>query len=242
MGKKKRIQNLSQLKDLKLKKDKDDAYTLPYEKKARPDAAETERNEPADEELFMAAMHGVKNLEGGGRQVTPAQQPAATALSVDPEERARNDLQRFLRGEVEFELEYTEEYMYGYVRGLDIKTFQQLKAGALSVEAHLDLHGMTSVQARDSLHFFIRESYMQGHRCVLVVTGRGHNSPGGQSVLRRETEGWLTRDPLKRVVLAFCTAQAKDGGAGAIYVLLRKQKKTQGKITWDKMANWDEMP
>ena len=45
---------------------------------------------------------------------------------------------------MEFELEYTEEYMYGYVRGLDIKTFQQLKAGALSVGAHIDLHGMTS--------------------------------------------------------------------------------------------------
>jgi len=41
-------------------------------------------------------------------------------------------------------------------------------------------------------------------------------------------------------VLAFCTAQPKDGGAGAIYVLLRKQKKNQGKIQWDKMLNWDE--
>lgn len=87
---------------------------------------------------------------------------------------------------------------------------------------------MTSDQAHESLLFFIRESYLQGHRCILVVTGRGINSPGGQSILRRETETWLTRDPLKRVVLAFCTAQPKDGGAGAIYVLLRKQKKDPG--------------
>lgn len=189
----------------------------------------------------MAAMQGVKQMDGvGGRQVAPPSPPSKSAVITDPEETARKDLQRFINGEVDFELEYTEEYMYGYVRGLDIKTFQQLKNGSLSIAAHLDLHGMTSIQAQESLLFFIRESYMQNHRCVLVVTGRGINSPGGQSVLRREAETWLTRDPLKRVVLAFCTAQPKDGGAGALYVLLRKQKKNQGKIKWDKMFNWDE--
>ncbi|MDD3313486.1 Smr/MutS family protein [Pseudodesulfovibrio sp.] len=190
----------------------------------------------------MNAMHGVAQMAGGkGRQVSAPTLSASGGVTIDdPEETARQDLQRFIRGDVEFELEYTEEYMYGYVRGLDIKTFQQLKAGALSVGAHIDLHGMTSDQARDNLLFFIRESYLQNLRCVLVVTGRGINSPGGLPILRRETESWLTRDPLKRVVLAFCTAQAKDGGAGALYVLLRKQKKNEGKIKWDKTLNWDE--
>lgn len=240
MGKSKRIQNLGDLKSVKFKKEKEDAYTLPYDKKVS-NQAESKQEEPADEELFMNAMRGVDQMEGNsGRQVAPAAKASAKQVVIDPEERAKNDLQRFLRGDIEFELEYTEEFMYGYVRGLDIKTFQQLKAGSLSVAAHLDLHGMNSDQAQESLLFFMRESYMQGHRCVLIVTGRGHNSPGGQSILRRETESWLTRDPLKRVVLAFCTAQPKDGGAGAVYVLLRKQKKTQGKITWDKMLNWSE--
>lgn len=239
MGKKKQIKDLSALKSVKFKKDKEDVYTLPYQKQAPP--KEETLDESAEEELFMSAMRGVKQMEGGsGRQVPPGTDPIAQQQNFDPEERAKQDLQRFLRGEVDFELEYTDEYMYGYVRGLDIKTFQQLKSGSLSVAAHLDLHGMTADQAQDSLLFFIRESYMMGHRCVLVVTGRGHNSPGGQAILRRETELWLTRDPIKRVVLAFCTAQTKDGGAGALYVLLRKQKKAQGKISWDKMHNWSE--
>jgi DNA-nicking Smr family endonuclease len=73
-----------------------------------------------------------------------------------------------------------------------------------------------------------------------VVTGRGKNSPGGQSILRTETETWLTKEPLRRVVLAFCTAQPKHGGAGAIYILLRKQKKTEGKVRWDTMMNWGD--
>jgi DNA-nicking Smr family endonuclease len=242
MTKKQRIQDLTGLKDIRLGTGgKKDVYTLPYEKKTAPKEDHKEPDEQADMELFQSAMRGVKQMQGEtGRQVTPKADVAPAApLSPDDEDGAY--LQKFLRGEVEFELEYTDEFMYGYVQGLDIKTFQQLKAGSLSVAAHLDLHGMTSEQAQESLLFFIRESYLQGHRCVLVVTGRGTNSPGGQSVLRRETETWLTREPLKRVVLAFCTAQPKDGGAGAIYVLLRRQKKTQGKIAWDTRLNWEEI-
>lgn len=242
MGKKKQIKSLNDLKALSLKKEKKDVYSLPYEKKQKKEIEPEEHDEAKEEELFLSAMQGVKHIDGkGGRQVAPVSSPSDKQSIPDPEERAKKDLKLFLRGEVEFELEYTEEYMYGYVRGLDIKTFQQLKAGSLSVAAHLDLHGMTLDQAKENLLFFLRESYLQGHRCVLIVTGRGKNSPGGQSILRRETEIWLTHDPLKRVVLAFCTAQPKDGGAGAVYVLLRKQKKNQGKIVWDKMLNWENL-
>lgn len=242
MGKKKPIRNLNDLKTLAFKKEKKDVYSLPYEKKQKKEPEPEEYDEAKEEEIFLSAMQGVQQMDGkGGRQVAPATSPSTNQHIPDPEERAKNDLKRFLRGEVDFELEYTEEYMYGYVRGLDIKTFQQLKSGSLSVAAHLDLHGMTLDQAKENLLFFLRESYLQGHRCVLIVTGRGKNSPGGQPVLRRETETWLTHDPLKRVVLAFCTAQPKDGGAGAVYVLLRKYKKSQGKIVWDKMYNWENM-
>lgn len=243
MAKKRPIRDLTELKDLSLAKDKKkDAYTLPYDK-PKPVKEDTPKpDEKAELALFQAAMQGVSQMRDDSvRKPAPkaAPAPAATPQPLDPDEDDGAYLRKFLSGEVEFELEYTDEFMYGYVRGLDIKTFQQLKAGSLSVAAHLDLHGMITAQARENLLFFIRESYLQGHRCVLVVTGRGINSPGGQGVLRRETETWLTHDPLKRVVLAFCTAQAKDGGAGAIYVLLRRHKKTQGKIAWDTMFNWD---
>lgn len=238
MGKKKRISDLGDLKSVKFKKEKEDVYTLPYEKKET--VVEEEKTDEAEDEVaFLSAMQGVEQMKGAsGRQISP-QAKVATPTMVDPEEQAKKDLKSFIRGDIEFELEYTDEFMYGYVRGLDIKTFQQLKAGSLSVAGHIDLHGMTTDQAKENLLFFIRESYMQGHRCVLIVTGRGRNSPGGQAVLRRETETWLTHEPLKRVVLSFCTAQPKYGGAGALYVLLRKQKKTQGKVTWDKMLNWE---
>jgi len=237
MGKK-RMNNLGDLKQIKFKKEEEDIYSLPYQKNEPPKEKVNPESGPEAEEIFMAAMHGVQRMDGAsGRKVAPA---VASAPAQPLEDEAGNELDRFMRGDIEFELEYTDEFMYGYVRGLDIKIFQRLKAGSLSMAAHLDLHGMTSDQARDSLLFFIRESYLQGHRCVLVVTGRGRNSPGGRAILRTETESWLTKDPLRRVVLAFCTAQPKHGGAGALYVLLRKQKKTEGKVRWDKMMNWEE--
>ncbi|MUM78452.1 DNA mismatch repair protein MutS [Pseudodesulfovibrio sp. F-1] len=241
MGKKRRLTDLTELKEIAslAKVKKKDAYALPYDKPKPLPEEQARRDEVAEANLFESAMQGVTPVSGGGRRVAPKPAPSPSAAAV-PEDAEDAYLSRFLRGEVEFELEYTDEFMYGYVRGLDIKTFQQLKAGSLSVAAHLDLHGMTLLQAREGLLFFIRESYLQGHRCVLVVTGRGINSPGGQGILRRETETWLTRDPLKRVVLAFCTAQPKDGGAGAIYVLLRKHRKAQGKIAWDTMPNMDD--
>ncbi|CCH47645.1 Smr/MutS family protein [Pseudodesulfovibrio piezophilus] len=241
MGKKNKIKNLGDLKALNFKKENKDAYSLPYEKKERPRES-PEPDDHADEALFFSAMQGVKQMDGTqGRQISPQTNSSCSSVDLDPEEKVKRDLQSFLRGAFEFELEYTEDFMYGYVRGLDIKTFQQLKAGSFDISASLDMHGMTTVQAHEKLLSFMQENHRQDNRCVLVVTGKGINSPGGQSVLRRETESWLTHDPLKQVVLAFCTAQPKHGGAGAIYILLRKQKKTEGKIAWDKTFNREEM-
>ena len=93
---------------------------------------------------------------------------------------------------------------------------------------------MIATEAYAALTTFIKMSYNKGKRTVLLIPGRGKNSPEGYSVLRDSLERWLTRNPFKRVVLAFCTAQPKDGGAGALYVLLRKYKKSRGKIQWDR--------
>ncbi|MBI5520457.1 MAG: Smr/MutS family protein [Desulfovibrio sp.] len=193
-----------------------------------------------EESMFFRAMQGVQQISGAGRQVQPPPPPLPEPEDdeADPEARL---MRQAMQGSVEFELELSDEYMHGFVRGLDSKIFQQLKAGRLSAEGHLDLHGQNAEQALDSLLFFMRESYLAGRRMVLVITGRGKNSPKGLSILRQEVQTWLTREPLRRITLAFCTAQPKDGGAGALYVLLRKMKKSQGKVAWDKQMNWEDL-
>ncbi|MFW5498524.1 MULTISPECIES: Smr/MutS family protein [unclassified Maridesulfovibrio] len=241
---KKKINSLSDLKGLKFKKDKKEEHVPKAVRKAleavkkKPSPVEWEEKEIEvdDDQAFMDAMAGVERMDRS--TVAPKKPKPTPAPKMSDEDEGKEYLSSLVSGKIEFELEYSDEFMFGYVRGTDSKVFQKLKQGAFSYESHIDLHGMNSEQAFDNLLFFIRESFLQGKRCVLAVTGRGKNSPGGHSVLKREIQEWLTRDPFRRVVLAFCTAQPKDGGAGAIYILLRKQKKVQGKVKWDKGINW----
>lgn len=184
-----------------------------------------------DEYLFHFAMQGVDRLDGSSGRDLPAAPPAAPA----PARPDRESLRDLVHGDVEFELCFSEEYTQAQVKGLDPRTVQQLKAGRFSWEAHLDLHGLNAEQAQFALLDFMRNQYNLGRRCVLLVTGRGLNSPGGSPVLREAVRAWLTQDPLRRVVLAFVTALPRDGAAGALYVLLRKFKKSLGKVVWDRL-------
>jgi DNA-nicking Smr family endonuclease len=176
-------------------------------------------------------MQDVAPLRGSGREIAPIP-PSPTNRPTAPPSPSFSEL---LEKNIQFDLESTHEFIQGQIRGLNPKTFRKLKGGSLSVEAHLDLHGHTLDQARISFLDFMRETYLQGMRCVLIIPGRGKNSPLGMGILRQGVQSWLTRDPVKRIVLAFCTAQPRHGGAGALYVLLRKHKKSQGKIFWDKI-------
>ncbi len=225
-----------------LKKLKFPDKTKPKRAKAapKPKPEPVRQREDEDEgDLFVRAMTGVNPLdEQSGRQVPPRPETPAAPLPDDPDSEGRRTMEAFMRGDIEFELEFTEEYMIGHVKGLDLRDLNKLKLGMFSCEAHLDMHGMSSDQAYDALLFFLRESHLQGKRCVLLIPGRGLGSPGGVGLLRQEMQRWLTREPLRRVVLAFCTALPKHGGAGALYVLLRKRKKSEGKVHWERLPGW----
>ena len=80
---------------------------------------------------------------------------------------------------------------------------------------------MTQGQAYAALMSFVENSQAAGKRCVIVITGRGRTSEGG-GVLRNETPGWLNSPSVRSRVLAFATAKPRDGGTGALYVLLRR--------------------
>jgi DNA-nicking Smr family endonuclease len=198
--------------------------------RSREAVADHEQTPPPDEDnLFSKAMSGVRTLAGKGREVPPETAPREAAAPA-----VGHPLQDFMDGAVEFALEFTDEYLEGHVVGLDALTVGKLRAGQYSPEGHLDLHGMNALQAYEAMIGFMRAAYHKGMRTVLVIPGRGKNSPDGMGVLREKVQAWLTHDPFKRVVLAFCTAQPAHGGAGALYVLLRKYKKSRGKIQWDR--------
>lgn len=183
-----------------------------------------------DEELndFYKAMQDVKALEGKGREIIPCIKD--TALTPPP---VTNPLQDFMDGKLEFALNATEDYVEGHILGIDLMTVGKLQSRQYSPEAHIDLHGLNAEQAYHNLIAFFRNSYQRGLRTVLVVTGKGKNSINGMPILRNKVQEWFTKDPFRRVIIAFCTAKQEDGGTGALYVLIRKQKKNYGKVYWD---------
>jgi len=103
--------------------------------------------------------------------------------------------------------------------GIDRASAERLKRGRHKVEARLDLHGMTQDEAHRALLGFIRAARAGGNRCVLIITGRGRIGGG---VLRSAVPRWLDEPAFRPHLLVIATAQPRDGGGGALYVMLRR--------------------
>lgn len=107
--------------------------------------------------------------------------------------------------------------------GIDKRTAEKLRKGRLPIEARLDLHGMRQAAAHPRLFQFIRSSHTAGLRCVLVITGKGGEG-GTRGVLNVNVPRWLSDPTVKPLILSIRPAQPKDGGDGAYYILLRRQR------------------
>lgn len=164
---------------------------------------------PEDKELFRAAVREVKPLPDQNR-IEP-QKPPRNALphSPAPPPTISDTLSDFV-GE-----NTPDEFMRN---GLSRVALRKLRRGNWPVQASLDLHGNATDAARKLLQEFLHEAAQQGLRCVLVIHGKGMNSPGGEAVLRKLTRHWLTQ---RSDVLAYCDAMPRDGGKGAALVLLK---------------------
>jgi DNA-nicking Smr family endonuclease len=107
--------------------------------------------------------------------------------------------------------------------GVDRRTAEKFRRGQLAVEARLDLHGLTQAEAHRALASFVQQAHAGGLRTVLVITGKG-GFGSGRGVLREAVPRWLNEGDLRPRVLSCAWAQPKHGGAGALYVLLRRQR------------------
>lgn len=117
------------------------------------------------------------------------------------------------------------ELAAGLAPGLDRRNALRLRRGELPIEGRVDLHGMTLEQAAGALRRFVLASRKAGRRCVLVITGKGGRGPGQEGgAIRRELPRWLNGGDLRPMVVAFTEAQPKDGGGGAFYVYLRRER------------------
>src|SRR5512137_1826253 len=206
----------------KLKELRKAAAAPPVPARAVPPPEPTPRPAPTDADLWAEAVAGARPVKGRDKVVVPPAPDARTPAFWHPDLDALKELEALVSGEAPFDIADGDEYIEGRVSGLDPGIVRKLRRGEFSVQAHLDLHGKSRAEAKAEVDAFLRRSREQGKRCVLLVHGRGLHSKDQVPVLKEALRTWLATARFGRHVLAFATARPQDGGAGAVYVLLRR--------------------
>ena len=158
-----------------------------------------------DRSIWRAAMRGVKPLQPAEKVAEESPKPASRTVSsrVRPDWRRDNAKSSASPGTI------------------DRRTLTRIKRGELAIDVRLDLHGLTQEAAHRALVRFIATSAGGGARLALVITGKGR---GGEGVLRTAVPRWLAEPPMRGRILAVTPAAANHGGAGALYILLRRSR------------------
>ena len=190
---------------------------LPPPKPKKPNSDED------DAMLFLESIGEVAPVKQKIERVAPTLPRSADQLRIPTEEaESLARLAELVSGDTEFDLSDSDEFIEGSIVGFDARVMRKLRTGDFSTQANIDLHGLVREEAKLALETFIQKARVSGYRCVLVVTGRGLHSKDSIPVLKQSVQGWLTRGKVAKQVLAFCSANPKDGGTGALYVLLRR--------------------
>lgn len=195
--------------------------------KSAPETTETPSLMSEDDRLFVEAMSDVSPISKKNRRITKTPDKD----SLRPPHAPKNDdlevmahLSDLVSGAAEMDITFSDEYMEGCVKGVDPKLMDKLRNGLFPIQDYVDLHRLTQEAAELRVRDFLLNSHGKGLRCVLIVHGKGLNSENHIPVLKKSVPVWLSRGPVRRIILAFSTARSYDGGTGAIYVLLKRAK------------------
>jgi DNA-nicking Smr family endonuclease len=198
-------------------------------KQAAPPPRPVKRRQEDDEDdasLFLRSVEGARPIAGDTGSALPQTEQAAEAK---PRKEPTADIQLFLEAMQQMGTTFTparpEPEDEATERRAASSRIRQLKRGSISISETLDLHGYVKDEALQRLAQFISNAYHRGSTAVLVITGKGLNSPEGP-VLQGSVDTWL-REQGKRMVVEVAQAPRDKGGSGAVVVFLRTNKKEQ---------------
>jgi len=194
-------------------------------------AAATVTKPEEERGFFLEAMQDVAPLtKGREREILrdDPSGPSAGAPPVDENREALEQLTKLVTTGEGFILSLTPEYIEGTGYNVHSEYARRLHAGDFSIQAHIDLHGLTVVEAREIFDGFMQEAVMTGKTGVLIIHGRGLSSPA-EPVLKKKVIEWLTSGVWRKRIFAYASARSCDGGTGATYVLFRPR--ARGKRT-----------
>ena len=167
-------------------------------------------------ELFARSVGPVHKLRD--RQLAEIDRPRPAPHPRQRELDERAAMRESMSDEVTLEsLLLTDDGLSFRRPGIGPDVVARLRRGHWALQGQLDLHGLNRDQAREALAGYVREAQRRGMRCIRVVHGKGHGSPGRQSVLKAKVQRWLAQ---RTEVIAFAQATGPQGGAGALMVLL----------------------
>ena len=169
-----------------------------------------------DPDLFRRAISGAKPLRTDERVAHPRIKPKPKARFSRADE--KEALAESLQADIDTMERSNAESMRFSRDSVGRRTMRKLARGRFSVQAEIDLHGMTVAEAKPRLTDFIDHCARQGLLCVRVVHGKGLGSGHRGPVLKNSVNAWLRKWD---TVLAFTSARQVDGGTGAVYVLLQ---------------------
>jgi DNA-nicking Smr family endonuclease len=179
--------------------------------------------EADDAAIFMRAVADVKRLHPAQSPVKEKKKTAPAVRGIDEEERRVffREIEK-LELDVKFRDELPEDVTP--LRPAGFNRLREFKRGAIHISLELDLHGLTRDEALASLDRFIAGAYNRSQKAVLIITGKGNNSPE-EPVLQGAVAGWL-RDRGKGMVAEFTPAPRQLGGSGAFVVFLKAMERS----------------
>lgn len=168
-----------------------------------------------DEKGFMASVAGVRPLKHD--KVDIYQNTPKKKYSITPHRDFTDPTPDFEA--ITHNIPETRQDSW-FHHGVQKKLQRKIKAGQFTIDAMLDLHGHRQHEAIQELEAFMQSAIHSRSRLVIIIHGKGFNSES-EAVLRPLVQHWLSE---QNVVLAYCPAQPRDGGAGASYVYLKNQR------------------
>ena len=180
------------------------------------DEVEAENINSLDFQLFRDAVQNTTPLEHD-KIHHQTKKPLNPSRQVDNQTEA--SIVDFLSDEAEVESINPLDSLSYCINGIQKRVFKKLRRGQYIIIDELDLHGLNSKQAKKLLLNFLESALQVEGSCICIIHGKGHRSGDKEPVIKRQTNHWLKQHPR---VLAFHSAQPKDGGTGAVYVLLRR--------------------
>jgi DNA-nicking Smr family endonuclease len=173
----------------------------------------------SDQRSFADAIGHVMPLRKAATERPTRARPTARAEQRELDEAAA--LAESIASIVDAEaLLETDDALSFRRHGVDV--VRKLRRGVWVLQDEIDLHGLRRDEAHERVSGFLREATRAGYRCVRVVHGKGHGSPGREPVLKAKVKAWLVKH---QDVLAFTHARPADGGHGALIVLLKANEK-----------------